>query len=255
MTVIDVHTHMPGDVFRFPEAATPDMFLALLDRNGVDQAWVFTLDGLCFDPAPYNDLTKQFCDYNPRRLIPFCTVHPHYANAADELRRCVVGLGMKGVKFHPWLQGFSAVDPALDALGEDMSGLGVPVMFHDGTPPNCSPMQIAYFARRHPRLTVILGHGGLHDLWKEAMHAAELCDNIFLVLLSMPMHGLRQALRRLGPERFLFGSDTGFADPYWLPFNLSKVRALHLTPEAEALIMSGNAARILAASGLHANNR
>ena len=246
MTVVDAHTHMPGRVFQLADAATPERFLALMDRYGIDVAWVFTIDGLSFDPAPYNDEVKQFCDYNPARLVPFCCVHPRYANAQDELRRAVRELGMKGVKFHPWLQGFSATDPALDPLGDEMERLGVPVIFHDGTPPNCSPMQIAYFARRHPRLTVILGHGGLHDLWKEALHAAELCPNIYIAPVSMPMHGLRQSVRRLGAERFLFGSDAGFADPYWQPFNLARIRALSLPPEQEAAIMGGNAMRILA---------
>lgn len=243
--IIDAHTHMAGPTFPFPPAATPQNFLQMMDQHGIQISWVFTLDGLCFDPAPHNDLTAQFCAFNPARLIPFCTVHPRYPNAVAELRRCVLELGMKGVKFHPWLQSFTPSGPVMDALGEEMAGLGVPVEFHDGTPPNSSPMQIAYFARRHPRLTVILGHGGLHDLWKEAMLAAELCPNIYIVPSSMPMHGLRQAIERLGIERFLFGSDAGFVDPYWQPFQLSKIRLLKLSPAEEALILGGNAQRIM----------
>lgn len=245
MTVIDAHTHMSGKSFPFPPTATPEKFLALMDQHGIDVSWVFTLDGLCFDPAPYNDLTAEFCAFNPARLIPFCTVHPRYPNAVTELRRCVLELDMPGVKFHPWLQSFSPTDPALDALGEEMTLLGVPIEFHDGTPPNSSPMQIAYFARRHPNLTVILGHGGLHDLWKEAMLAAELCPNIYIVPSSMPMHGWRQAIKRLGIERFLFGTDAGFVDPYWHPFQLSKLRQLQLSPTEEALFLGGNAAHLL----------
>ena len=134
----------------------------------------------------------------------------------------------------------------MDDLGEEMECLGVPVVFHDGTPPNSCPLQIANFATKHPRLKVILGHAGLHDLWKEAIYAAERYPNVYLIPSGMPPNGLRRALKRLPAERFLFGSDAGFGDPYWQPFQLEKIRSLNLSPEEEALILGRNAERILA---------
>lgn len=245
MTIVDAHTHRSGEGLSLTPGFGPAEFLRLMDVNGIAKAWVFTLDGLYFDPSLHNDALKDFCAADPLRLIPFCTVHPRYPNAIAELRRCVLELGMRGVKMHPWAQAFSPLDPPMDALGEEMEGLQVPVEFHDGTPPNSTPLQIAYFAARHPRLTVILGHGGLHDLWKEAVLAAERCPNIYIVPSSMPLHGLRQAVKRLSAERFLFGSDAGFGDAYWQTFQLNKIRALELGPEAEALILGGNAERVL----------
>jgi predicted TIM-barrel fold metal-dependent hydrolase len=238
---------MHGQAYSGIRGFDADQFLRLMNAAGVNQAWVFTLDGLYFDPAPHNDVLKQFCSADPSRLIPFCTVHPRYPNAIAELRRCVLDLGMRGVKLHPWTQAFSPLDPFMDPLGEEMESLGVPVEFHDGTPPNSMPLQIAYFARRHPRLKVILGHAGLHDLWKEAVYAAERCPNIYLVPSGMPPHGIRYALEHLSVERFLFGSDAGFGDPYWQTFQLDKIRSLKLAPSEEALILGGNAARILGA--------
>lgn len=244
MKILDAHTHMPGQGFSGVRGLESDEFLALMDTNGIDQAWVFTLDGLYFDPAPHNDRLLEFCAADPRRLIPFCTVHPRYADPVGELRRCVLDLGMRGVKFHPWLQAFSPMDPAMDAIGDEIQRLGLPVVFHDGTPPYSSPLQCAHFAARHPGVPVILGHGGLHDLWKEAVMAAERHPNIYIVPSSMPMHGLRQALQRLGAGRFLFGTDAGFGDPYWHAFQLDKIRVLGLPADQAALILSGNAERI-----------
>jgi predicted TIM-barrel fold metal-dependent hydrolase len=244
--IIDAHTHIPGQALSTVPGFGPEAFIELLDANGIDKAWVFTLDGLYFDPAPHNDFLKEFCSVDPDRLIPFCTIHPRYPNAVAELRRCVHELGMKGVKLHPWAQAFSPIDPFMDPLGEEMESLGVPVEFHDGTPPSSTPLQIAYFANRHPRLKVILGHGGLHDLWKEAMYAAERCPNIYLIPSGTPPHGLRRMVECLSTERILFGSDAGFGDPYWQAFQLNKIRWLHLSPSREALILGGNAERILA---------
>jgi predicted TIM-barrel fold metal-dependent hydrolase len=150
------------------------------------------------------------------------------------------------VKLHPWAQAFAPTDPAMmDPIGNEMARLGVPVVFHDGTPPYSSPLQIAHFAMRHPTVPVILGHGGLHDLWKEAVFAAERCPNVYIIPSGTPPHGLQQAVKRLPIERFLFGSDAGFGDPYWQTFQLEKIRSLELKPEAEALVLGGNALRIL----------
>ncbi len=248
MKVIDAHTHMPGHALSAVEGLEPGKFLELMDLNGVDQAWVFTLDGLYFDPVSYNDLLLQFCAVEPARLIPFCTVHPRYPNPVNELRRCILDLGMKGVKFHPWLQAFSPMETCMDTVGDEIERLGVPVVFHDGTPPYSTPLQCAYFAREHPAATVILGHGGLHDLWKEAVYAAERYPNIYLMPSSMPLHGLRQAVERLSAGRFLFGSDAGFGDPYWQPFQLDKIRSLNLSVDEETQILGSNAERILSQS-------
>lgn len=245
MTIIDAHTHMPGQAFSVIDGFGAQSFLQLMDVNGIAKSWVFTLDGLYFDPAPHNDILLEYCSADPDRLIPFCTVHPRYPNAVDELRRCVNDLGMSGVKLHPWAQCFSPVEPIMDALGEEMASLGVPVEFHDGTPPYSSPLQVGYFAGRHPRVTVILGHAGLHDLWKEAVQAAERYPNIYLIPSGMPPHGLRQALERISVERFLYGTDAGFGDPYWQTFQLEKIRSLGLSPDEEAMILGGNAARVL----------
>lgn len=245
MRIVDVHTHMPGTALSAIRGYEPQRFLDLMDAHGIAQAWVFTLDGLFFDPVPHNDRLQAFCAGDPQRLIPFCTVQPRAPGAVDELRRCVLQLGMRGVKLHPWVQSFSPTEPFMDALGEEMAELGLPVVFHDGTPPYSSPLQIAYFAQRHPRVPVLLGHAGLHDLWKEAIYAAERCPNIYLVPCGMPPHGLKQAWERLPAERFLFGSDAGFGDPYWQPFVMSKIRELPLSPDEEILVFGANADRIL----------
>ncbi|MDO9087014.1 MAG: amidohydrolase family protein [Anaerolineaceae bacterium] len=245
MTIVDTHTHMPGKAFSMIEGYDSENFINLLNNNGIDKAWVFTLDGLYFDPAPHNDHLLDYCSIDPQRLIPFCTVHPRYSNVIDELRRCIVNLGMRGVKLHPWAQTFSPLEPMMDKLGEELESLKVPVVFHDGTPPYSSPLQIAYFALRHPKLKVILGHGGLHDLWKEALFAAERCKNIFIIPSGTPPHGLKQMISRLSIEKFLFGTDAGFGDPYWLPFQINKLKNLKLSSSDEKMVFGENAERIL----------
>ena len=56
---------------------------------------------------------------------------------------------------------------------------------------------------------------------------------------------LRRALEIVGPEKILYGSDGGFADPKWIDYNLLKIRKWNLTPEIESRILGGNAARLI----------
>lgn len=246
--IVDCHTHMAGSAVALIETFAAGPFLDMMDRNGIERAWVFTIDGLFFDPVPNNDRLAEFCAAAPERLIPFCTVHPRRPDAVSELRRCATELGVRGLKLHPWIQAFSPTEGFMDALGQELAHLGFPVVFHDGTPPYSSPLQVAHFARRHPTVPVILGHGGLHDLWKEAIFAAERYPNIYICPSGMPPYGLREAIKRLPPERLLFGSDAGFGEPYWQPYQLQKVRELGLSTGSEALILGGNAERVLAMS-------
>jgi hypothetical protein len=54
---------------------------------------------------------------------------------------------------------------------------------------------------------------------------------------------LEQAVRRAGPEKLLFGSDGPWLHP---AAELYKVRLLRLPAAAEALVLGGNVARLLA---------
>ena len=202
--MIDFHVHQPSK-----DAYGPDEFVAGMDTLGVDVSVVFTYDGL-LNPSPAaNDSLARFVAAAPGRLVAFATVDPREPGAGEEIERCVREHGMRGVKLHPWLQGFSAHEPGLQAVCESAAALGVPVLFHDGTPPFSTPLQLASLARRQPRTTIVLGHGGLHDLWREAIAAVATTDNVHLCLCGTPGYAMRAIVARCPLERLLFGTDAG----------------------------------------------
>ena len=86
---------------------------------------------------------------------------------------------------------------------------GVPVLFHDGTPPFSTPLQLASLARRQPDTTVVLGHGGLQDLWREAIAAVETTSNVHLCMCGTPPYAMRAIVSRCPLDRLLFGTDAG----------------------------------------------
>ncbi len=244
--IVDCHTHIPVSKHYELAGIPVGEFLSQMDRFGVDVCWLFTIDGFVSDYARENDHLLAYVEGYGHRLLPFCTVEPrHGKRAADEIRRSVRELGMRGVKLHPWLQGFSPVELCMEVLAGEAMSLGVPIVFHDGTPPYSTPLQIAYLAERFPELTVVLGHSGLLDMWQEAIWAAKRCQNIYLIPSGCSTLAMAKMVELLGPERLLFGTDAGFGDWQMVEHRLGQVQSLALTQEERELILGGNATRLV----------
>jgi hypothetical protein len=243
--MIDFHVHQP-----ISDAYGTDAFVAGMDAVGVDMAVVFTYAGLLRPTRETNDSLARFVAAAPERLVAFATVDPRDPGAAAEVERCVREHGMRGVKLHPWLQGFSAHEPGLGAVCDASAALGVPVLFHDGTPPFSTPLQLADLARRHPRTTIVLGHGGLHDLWREAVEAVNARENVHLCLCGTPGYAMRAILARCPLDRLLFGTDAGLRAepmPRYAQLRIRQLDELGLDDRQRRAILEDNPRRLLAA--------
>ena len=247
--IVDCHTHYAGRSYAH---LRPGTLLESMDRYGIDHSVVFTLDGLFADFRHHNDELAEYVSQHTGRFTGFCTVNPRDHGAAEEVHRAVHELGLKGLKLHPWVQGFSPIEAYMDPVARACADLRVPIIFHDGTPPYSTPLQVATVAERHPDVTVILGHSGLLDLWPEALEAARRLDNVFLCLCGPPTSAMQALVDGAPHDRILFGSDTGFGADYQARHRLQQVRALQLPPESLDAILGGNAIRLLRLSnGAH----
>jgi uncharacterized protein len=235
--VIDFHTHTPAwksATWLAGAAFGASEFVGFMDSAGIDAAVVLSHDGL-FDPTPEaNDDVARFVAEYPERMVAFGTVSPRQKNAVSEVERCLSDLGMAGLKLHPWLQGFSMHEPSLDPICETLTAVGAMLLSHDGTPPYSTPLQIAALARRHPRLPVILGHGGLHDCWREAVAATQDTPNLYLCICGTPPYAARTILAQAPPGKVLFGTDAGLSDKASQDYAVARVREIDgwgITPE------------------------
>lgn len=246
--MIDFHVHQPAANEDGTPPYEPRDYADFAASLGVCLSVVFTFDGLRQPGQPANDSLAAFAAAGDGSYVAFATVAPQDPAAADEIVRCVHVHGMRGVKLHPWVQAFSPHTPALDPICEVAAELGVPVLFHDGTPPYSAPLQIASLARRHPRTTIVLGHGGLHDLWREAAAAVDSSANVHVCLCATPPYAMLALIRRCPLPRIVFGTDGGLvseAHQQYVALRIRQLEGLGLTGRQRRAILADNPRRIL----------
>ena len=243
--MIDFHVHQPR-----ASAYGSDEYVAVMDQLGIDVSVIFTYEGLLRPTPAANDSLAAFVAPFPERYVSFATVDPRDPAAGAEIERCVREHGMRGVKLHPWLQGFPAHEPGLDRVCEVLAELGIPLIFHDGTPPFSTPLQLASLARRHPDALIVLGHGGLADFWREAIEAVTTTPNVHLCMCATPPYAMRLIVERCPLDRLLFGTDAGLRPhPYhrYAALRIRQLDRLELSPDQLRAIVDQNPRRLLGA--------
>jgi predicted TIM-barrel fold metal-dependent hydrolase len=244
--IIDAHTHV-GESGEGPLATLgADKYVEILRRNGVDKGFAFApTAGFVVDARAGNEGLVRARDRYPDEILPWGTVNPYWPEAEirAEIRRCLGEWGFCGMKFHPWLQGSSLALPGYEIVAEECIAQDRPVTFHDGTPMYCTALQVAYYARQFPPLQVLSGHGGLRELWRDFIAPLRELPNLYVCLSGPTMQGIQGLYDAVGPDKLMFGSDSGFGHPATQANYLRRIRALHAPPEHLAQILGGNAAR------------
>jgi predicted TIM-barrel fold metal-dependent hydrolase len=240
--IIDLHMHLDDSELVGLDVSPGDC-VAGMDRAGVDSAVVMTLVDFPGPNPAALELVAEACAASHQRLYGFARLDPGPAGAPDLLRTAVADLGFRGLKLHPVSTGAHPADEATIALVRLAGELGVPTLFHCGDDPLTAPLVIAGTAAACPDTTIVLGHMGGYDHVDEAIDVAERYPNIVLESSAMPYpHKIREAVDRIGAARVVFGSDGPMARP---EVEREKVEFAGLTAEQTALVLGGNAARLL----------
>jgi hypothetical protein len=248
--IVDAHGHVMLSGYGALPPHSVEGTLEGFARYGISRAWFSSVDALVANTLEAhrrsNDAMAELQSRLGRPFVALATLYPRGGEeSARELERAIRDLGLRGLKLHGWLQPVSCVDPCLEPIFDVANRAGIPVLFHDGTPPFTSSLQIGWLAERYPRCAMVLGHGGLKDLAVNAAQCARRNGNVYLQTCATTLLSLRRALEMVGPEKILYGSDGGFADPKWIDYNLRKIRKWNLAPEIESKILGGNAARLI----------
>jgi len=250
MNIWDLHCHLSGVPGNTPEARLGKL-LEYADRMGIARLCVFMGMSWNDEPSPEfmrrsNDEVLQAVKRFPDRAFGFVYLNPKHTQASlDELNRCVRDGPMVGVKL--WVAQHCN-DPALDPIVARATELKAVVLQHTwlkvtgNLPGESTPMDLAELAARHPRATIISAHTG--GDWERGIRAIRPHPHAYADLCGGdPTAGFTEmAVRELGAERVLYGSDAGgrsFAS------QLAKVFGAEIPEAAKQLILGDNLKRLL----------
>lgn len=231
---------------------TTDELLRRMDRSGVDRALVWLTPPYKREIDPSNEYVYKATQSHPDRLLGFGWADPHLGvqKAKDTVRRCVEEYGFHGVKLNGAQNEYFVDDPDVSMpVAEEIARTGKLIAFHCGQDAfdRTHPFRIARIARRFPEMKVLVVHmGGVgHPGMSGAVvEMAQECPNVYLVG-SMVLHtAVLEAIRTLGADRVLFGSDTPFALMHVCVAEYNALLDEEVSPTQKAQVMGGNLLRL-----------
>jgi predicted TIM-barrel fold metal-dependent hydrolase len=246
----DLHTHLSGVDGRTPEERMARL-LTFADRLGVERLCLSMGYPFLEDPKPeqlreQNDQVLKAISHHHDRAIGFVYLSAnHPGPSLREMERCVKDGPMVGVKL--WIARRCS-DEAIDPLIRRAVELKAPILQHTwlkstgNRPGESTPTDLARLARRHPTAVLFCGHTG--GEWQQGIRAIRDLANVSAeVAGSDPTTGFVElAVRELGAERVVFGSDAGgrsFAS------QIAKVQGADVPDAAKKLIFKENLKRLL----------
>jgi predicted TIM-barrel fold metal-dependent hydrolase len=211
--LVDVHAHFGALGLPTP-AIAPSRHAEAVARHGIVHSVASSLRAIADDMAAGN--AEAFAATTPN-VHAWVVVNPNDLEGAcraldDAYRRDRV----VGAKVHcGWSRQLTASAACVKLLRE-IARHGQPLKIHVDGPD--WEVALGAVANDYRDWKVIVAHGGPGTPSLEAACLVERTDNVFVELpTSFPdMRVVREVVRRVGPERLLFGSDAPLLDPAYV---------------------------------------
>jgi uncharacterized protein len=243
--IVDVFTFLGESLHGY--AQTPEQLLARLDEVGVDRAVVCPVKPRDYQLGPENRRLAEAAR-SSGRLIWFARIDPLQGAAAlAELDRAVTELEARGLFLHPWEETFRISSPEVDPLAARAAELGIPLLVATGYPWVSEAAQVGELARRFPSLQIVMTHGGQINIsglgQADAWQVLRQRPNVSIETSGVYRQDfIEDVARDIGADRILFGSSAPRMDPR---LEIERVRSARLPDEDRALMLGGNAERLL----------
>ncbi|WBB50417.1 amidohydrolase family protein [Verrucosispora sp. WMMA2044] len=243
--ILDFHVRLA------PRPGARERMLETLDGCGLDRAvvcagGVIDLDRLSrqlilaghVETDADNDAVLDACTGTDGRLVPFFFANPH--RTPDTYRAAAADF--RGLEISPAVHGVGLDDPRVVALVDVAASVNHSVYVVCLARPGAGVAELVTLARRFPDVCFVLGHSGIGNIDLYALTLIEDVPNIFLETSGGYTCVAEAALRRLGAERVVFGSEYPLQHP---AVELAKFESLRLPPELWRRIAWDNAHRLL----------
>ncbi len=215
-----------------------ERLLEVMDDYGVERSVAITQTECIDNLATYASVLQY-----PHRLIGIGMANPWSLNAEEEVERCYMYYGFRGIKLNCLRFGVSAerhslIDPLLEITAK-YKGI---VIAHCMSDLFSIPNKWEEIARTFPEVPIIMSHIGAPNMVDSAIRCAKRTKNLYLITAgAFPRHVAR-ALEELGPEKLLFASDGLYGS---IEQELRTINYVVKDKIARELILSGNAKRLL----------
>jgi uncharacterized protein len=221
--------------------------LASMDRAGIRRA---VLCPVATKPTQVEKITDWSASLAGERIIPFGSVHPDYPTPEREIER-MVGLGVRGLKFHPQYMDCALDDPRCLRIARAAAAARLPVAIHGGFHPAFdrrdlgSSLRIRQLHEAIPELRIIACHmGGMGD-WQGVVDYLVGTD-VYLETSSAPLWCPPEVWTAIlaghSPERIVFGTDAPWCDQ---AAELASFMRLPLSPEGFEMALAKNMAELV----------
>lgn len=246
MTIIDAHAHISATDY-----GKVEIYLAQLKETGIEQGVVVPGGMLDVrkmtdyitgraepeDVTPNNSYVRQACKKNGSALFGLICIDPHDDNALTELEKGLKA-GFKGLKLSPMSHQFSFASKAVAELAACCGDYGLPVYSHVVYSPGASTARFVALARQFPKTNFILGHMGFGPADQEGLEAAATMDNFYLETSTGNYLHIKQAVKKAGPGKILYGSEFPLSHP---KVELEKILILNIPDSQKEKILGENA--------------
>lgn len=260
--IIDIHTHI------FPDALAPKA-LDVLEKNsdykyspvtdmtakkllsnmadwGID---ISVVQPVITRPSQFlsvNNWAKEICS---DKIISFGGIYPS-SNYKQEIDY-IVGLGLKGLKFHSEYQNFIVDDEKMLPIYDYALSKGLILLFHGGYDPagkppyKSNPKRFAHVLDEMKGGNIIIAHLGGHAQWDD-VEKYLVGKNVFLDTAMgfeyFPLEQFVRIVKSHGAKKVLFGSDSPWSNA---KNEINILKGLPLTKEEIADILGNNAEKLL----------
>lgn len=239
---IDVHTHFGPFPWDVPQIDDRELMPLLRARNNSVGAVESCVLAIASDLDAGNARTVELCAEGTGQVGYLVADPTDRETAREHIRRWGNAPGIVGAKVHcQWSHRLTG-HPQIAALFEVLADWGRPVKIHnDGDDWHERLLEIA---RRHPRLPIVIAHGGLGYPMMEGAQLTVAADNVYFEMCSsfaQPIAGVREIVRTIPRHKFLFGTDAPLLDP---GFVLGTYQDSAIPAEQQDDVYYGNAARL-----------
>lgn len=192
-----------------------------------------------------NEHVLQACKAHPDFYVPFASTDLRAKDAREKIED-LYSKGFAGIKYHA-LEGYAITDPGCRPTLEKMQELGMPVVMHTGDTPfpgtdldHAHPREALRVANNYPDLRIMITHFAT-PYHLDAFAIASRYPNVYLDCAEFPVYWRAHPdniygpllgpmnTRRIGIDKFVFGTDFPMPTFKWLGSRLETV--IHSTRE------------------------